>query len=153
MEQEKLLVIFELAGESYGIEIASVESIIKVQPITTVPFAPPFVEGVTNLRGVVLPVVDLRKRFGLAAAEINTHTRIVIVEVERLTVGMVVDAVAEVLRIPAAAIEPPSPLALSADSGFITGIARFDERLIILLDLDKVLSYQEVNVLATLQPV
>ena len=149
---EKQLVIFELAGERYGVDIAGVQSIIKLQEITTVPFAPSFVEGVTNLRGVVLPVVDLRKRFGLPAIEKAPGTRIVIVNIGPLTVGMIVDAVAEVLRVQEAAIEPPSPLVMTANSGFITGIARMDKQLIILLDLDKVLSQQEFSALQTMQP-
>jgi purine-binding chemotaxis protein CheW len=146
---EKQLVIFELANECYGVDIAAVESIIKPQPITTVPFAPSFVEGVTNLRGVVLPVIDLRKRFGLPLAEANRNTRIVIVEIGGLTVGMIVDAVAEVLRVFDEAVEPPSPLMMTLDSAFITGIAKVGERLVILLDLSRVLSVQEQ---ADLQP-
>ncbi len=141
MEQQ--LVIFELADEQYGLDIASVESIIKIQGITAVPQAPAFVEGVTNLRGVVLPVIDLRKRFGLPSTEKNKETRIVVVEMGDTTVGMVVDAVTEVLRVPSESIEPPSPLVTTVDSTFITGIAKVEERLIILLDLGKVLSVRE----------
>jgi len=141
MEQQ--LVIFELADEQYGLDIASVESIIKMQGITSVPQAPAFVEGVTNLRGVVLPVIDLRKRFGLANIDKSKETRIVVVEMGDTTVGMVVDAVTEVLRISSDSIEPPSPLVTTVDSTFITGIAKVEERLIIMLDLGKVLSVQE----------
>ena len=141
MEQQ--LVIFELADEQYGLDIASVESIIKIQGITAVPQAPAFVEGVTNLRGVVLPVIDLRKRFSLPSTEKNKETRIVVVEMGDTTVGMVVDAVTEVLRISSDSIDPPSPLVTTVDSTFITGIAKVEERLIILLDLGKVLSVQE----------
>jgi len=141
MEQQ--LVIFELADEQYGLDIASVESIIKIQGITAVPQAPAFVEGVTNLRGVVLPVIDLRKRFGLANIDKSKETRIVVVEMGDTTVGMVVDAVTEVLRISSDSIEPPSPLVTTVDSTFITGIAKVEERLIIMLDLGKVLSVQE----------
>ncbi|MCL4294687.1 MAG: chemotaxis protein CheW [Anaerolineae bacterium] len=140
---EKQLVIFELTNECYGVDIAAVESIIKLQTITAVPFAPPFVEGVTNLRGVVLPVIDLRRRFGLPAVEAGKNTRIIIVEIDGLTVGMIVDAVSEVLRVPAEAVEPPSPLMMTVDSAFITGIAKVSERLVILLDLSKVLTSVE----------
>lgn len=149
---EKQLVVFELAGECYGVDIAAVESIIKLQPIIAVPFAPPYVEGVTNLRGVVLPIIDLRKRFDLLAAEPNRNTRIIIVKIEQLTVGMVVDVVIEVLRIPDITIEPPPPLTVTLDSSFITDIARVGEQLIILLDMDKVLSFPEYQALQTLQP-
>jgi len=141
MEQQ--LVIFELADEQYGLDISGVESIIKMQGITSVPQAPKFVEGVTNLRGVVLPVIDLRKRFGLEKVDRTKETRIVVVEMGDTTVGMVVDAVTEVLRVSSEAIEPPSPLVTTVDSSFITGIAKVEGRLIILLDLGKVLSLQE----------
>jgi purine-binding chemotaxis protein CheW len=146
---ESQLVVFDLADEHYGVDIGAVESIIKLQAITAMPHAPEFVEGVTNLRGVVLPVVDLRKRFGLPAEEATKDTRIVVVEIGHdggrhdTTVGMVVDAVSEVLRVDEEDIEPPSPVVITADSAFITGIAKVDERLIILLDLGQVLSPEE----------
>jgi purine-binding chemotaxis protein CheW len=137
------LVIFELANEYYGVDIATVESIIKMQPITVVPHAPSFVEGVTNLRGKVLPVIDLRKRFHLPGSVARTDTRIVVVSIDANEVGMVVDAVSEVLTISEAAIEPPPSLVTTLESAFITGIAKLDSRLVILLDLGKVLSKQE----------
>jgi purine-binding chemotaxis protein CheW len=140
---ERQLVIFSLAEELYGVDIAAVEGIIKMQAITAVPHAPPFVEGVTNLRGKVLPVIDLRKRFGLNASQTTRDSRIVTVEVAGLKVGMVVDGVSEVLRVPEDAIVPPSPLVTTVDSAFITGIAKVADRLIILLDLGKVMSVEE----------
>jgi purine-binding chemotaxis protein CheW len=141
MEQQ--LVIFELASEFYGVDIATVEGIIKMQAITAVPHAPPFVEGVTNLRGAVLPVMDLRKRFGLPPQTATHDSRIVIAVMGGLKVGIVVDSVLEVLRVPEEAIEPPSPLVTTIETTFIKGIAKVAERLIILLDLSKVLSVQE----------
>jgi len=141
---EHQLVVFDLANEHYAVDIAAVEGIIKMQPITVVPHTPAFVEGVTNLRGEVLPVIDLRKRFGLPVD--NTRgkdTRIVTVEIDGKKVGMVVDAVSEVLRVPDEAIEPPSPIVTTVDSAFIKGIAKVDERLIILIELSKVLSNEE----------
>ena len=140
---ENQLVIFMLAQEHYGVGIASVDSIIKLQAITAVPRAPSFVEGVTNLRGKVLPVIDLRKRFDLPAAEPTRESRIVVAEMDNSAVGMLVDAVSEVLHVSDEAIEPPSPIVTTVDSGFITGIAKVDEQLIILLDLEKVLSTEE----------
>lgn len=140
---ENQLVIFELAGEQYGVGIETVESIIKLQTITRVPHAPKFVEGVTNLRGVVLPVIDLRKRFGLELEAATKDSRIVVVEVNGIKVGMIVDAVTEVLRIQDEQIEPPSPMIASLDSTFIRGIAKVEKRLVILLDLSKILSAQE----------
>lgn len=150
---ENQLVIFHLAKEYYGVDIAAVESIIKLQEITSIPQAPAFVEGVINLRGAVLPVIDLRKRFGLPQTAPTKDTRIVVVEMSGTTVGMIVDAVNEVLQVPVEDIEPPSPMVTTLDSAFITGIAKVSDRLIILLDLGKVLSIDEHVELAELQPV
>ncbi len=144
---EHQLVVFDLANEQYGVDIAAVEGIIKMQTITAVPRAPQFVEGVTNLRGKVLPVIDLRKRFGLARGEATKDMRIVVVEMGGATVGIVVDGVSEVLRVSEDAIEPPSPIVTTVDSAFIRGIAKVSERLVILLDLGKVLSLQEQSTL------
>lgn len=146
---ENQLVVFKLANEYYGVDIALVESIIKMQTLVAVPHTPDFVEGVTNLRGVVLSVVDLRKRFGLPAVEASKDTRIIVVEINNLTVGMIVDAVTEVLRLQEDAIQPPPPLMVTAASAFITGIAKIDERLVTLLDLRKVLSLDETVQLST----
>ena len=140
---ELQLVIFQLADELYGVNIHSVESIIKLQTITPVPHAPEFVEGVTNLRGNVLPIIDLRKRFGLDLRAETSETRIVVLDVDSKQVGMVVDGVKEVLTIDDSSVEPPSPIVSSIDSAFITGIAKVNDDLIILLDLAKVLSAEE----------
>jgi purine-binding chemotaxis protein CheW len=145
---EKQLVIFELANEHYGVDIAAVESIIKMQAITAVPHAPVFVEGITNLRGKVLPVIDLRKRFGLNCQENTRDSRIVVVSLNGAEVGMTVDGVSEVLSISDEAVEPPPPMVTTVDSTFITGIAKIGgqeerDRLVILLDLGKVLSIEE----------
>jgi purine-binding chemotaxis protein CheW len=152
---ENQLVVFNLANENYGVDIGAVDGIVKMQAITKVPHTPDFVEGITNLRGEVSPVLDLRKRFALPLAEATKDTRIINVEVDGVRVGMVVDAVTEVLRVAEEEIEPPSPLITTVDGGqgsrnaFITGIAKVDSgpgnagRLIILLDLGKVLSTEE----------
>lgn len=148
---ETQVVVFSLAEENYGVDINAVEGIIKMQAITKVPKAPAFVEGITNLRGEVLPVIDLRKRFGLPTAEPDKETRIIHVEMDDVRVGMLVDAVTEVLRVVEDDIEPPSPMVATVDSGFITGIAKVEERLIILVDLGKVLSTEEQTNLQTLR--
>jgi purine-binding chemotaxis protein CheW len=145
---ERQLVVFEIAKEHYGVDIAAVESIIKMQPITSLPHSPAFVEGVTNLRGAVLPVIDLRKRFGLTRGEESRENRIVVVALDGTKVGMVVDAVSEVLHVQDDAVEPPPPMVTSVDTAFITGIAKLgsaegSQRLVILLDLGKVLSMDE----------
>lgn len=136
---EEQLVVFELAGESYGVEISRVQEIDRMQTITVVPQAPSFVEGVINLRGRITPVVDLRTRFGLPKVEPTPLTRIVVVKAGEEWVGLVVDAVSEVLRIPVEAIEPPSAMVTTAESTYLRGIAKLESRLIILLDLDRVL--------------
>jgi purine-binding chemotaxis protein CheW len=148
---ERQLVVFELANEHYGVDISAVESIIKMQAITVVPHAPEFVEGVTNLRGKVLPVIDLRKRFYLTAtdrsADKKASTRIIVVAIGKTEVGMVVDDVSEVLTISDEAIEPPPPMVMTINSTFITGIAKLGDKLVIMLDLSKVLSVQEESTL------
>ncbi len=140
---EQQLVVFDLSGESYGISIESVREIIRLQEITKVPRTPEFVEGVINLRGKVIPVVELRKRFGLEAKERDQDNRIVNVDIGGHEIGMVVDAVTEVLRISSNQVEPPSSVITTADSGYLRGIAKLDDRLIILLDLDQVLTIDE----------
>lgn len=144
------LVVFNIGNESYGVEIDSVESIIKMQDITKLPHAPEFVEGVTNLRGSVVPIVDLRKRFGLECEAPTRDTRIMIINLNDTLVGMVVDSVTQVVRISEDAIEPPPQMSVTANSAFIKGIAKFDNMLIILLDLKKVLSNEERDRLATI---
>ncbi len=136
------IVSFDLNKEHYGVDIATVEGIIKPQRITSVPGAPAYVEGVTNLRGKILPVIDLRRRFGLPRAEATVDTRIVIVRISTFVVGLVVDAVSEVLVVDPATVEPPSPLAMTTDSTFVKAIARFEGRLVILLDLDAIIADQ-----------
>jgi len=140
---ENQIVVFELSSEYFGVEIAKVESIIKMQPITQMPHVPAFVEGVTNLRGKVLPVIDLRKRFGLPSQEADKHSRIIVVSVEQTEVGMIVDGVSEVLAVPEGAVEATPAITSSMDSTFITGIAKLDNRLVILLDLNRILSSEE----------
>jgi len=148
MEQQ--LVVFDLAGESYGINIAAVESIIKMQSITQLPQAPYYVKGVTNLRGTVLPVIDLRLRFGLEAQEVNRQTRIIIVSMGTLKVGVVVDGVSEVLRVQDENIGPLPPMVSTVNSAFLKGIVRLENRLIILLELGKVLDLEEQKSLTTM---
>jgi purine-binding chemotaxis protein CheW len=148
MEQQ--LVVFELANEFYGINIAVVESIIKMQAITQLPQTPVYVRGVTNLRGSVLPVIDLRARFALEAKEDTRQTRIIIVTMDNIKVGVVVDGVSEVLRISDETIEPLPPMINSVNSVFLKGIARLESRLIILLELGKVLELGEQQALEAL---
>lgn len=140
---EEQVVVLDLAGESYGVEIGKVQEIIRMQPVTIVPNGPAFVEGITNLRGRVIPVLDLRKRFGLAAGAATRRSRIVVAELGEHTVGLIVDGVSEVLRVPAEAIEPPSSLVTTAESAFVRGVAKLEERLVLLLDLALILARDE----------
>ena len=150
---DKQLVVLQVSQEHYGIDIFCVESIIRVQPLTKVPNTPSFVEGVTNLRGTVLPVVDLRRRFGLPVRTPDKDTRIVVVEMGGTTVGVSVDAVIEVRKVPEESIDAPSPLVSTVDTAFITGIAKVgDERLIIVLDVERVLDSDEKAILEAFQP-
>jgi purine-binding chemotaxis protein CheW len=146
---ERQLVVFQLGAEFYGVEIARVHEIIRLQTVTRVPRAPVFVEGVINLRGKVIPVVDLRRRFGLPLADHTRASRIVVVELGDQVVGVVVDGVSEVLRVNGATVEPPSPVVAGIDSEYIHGIAKLDERLVILLDLDRVLAQTDRRALET----
>jgi purine-binding chemotaxis protein CheW len=106
---EKQMVVFELGNEFYGVDIAAVEGIIKMQAITKMPQAPAFVDGITNLRGSVVPVIDLRTRFGLPRQESSKETRIITIVMDGTKIGMVVDGVSEVLSVPDDSIEPPPP--------------------------------------------
>lgn len=143
------LVGFHLGHEEFGVDIAGVQEIVRMREITQVPRAPEFVEGVVNLRGKIIPVLDLRKRFRLPASEETKNTRIVVATVAGRTVGIIVDAVSEVLRVDASAIDPtPEMVASRIDSTFLTGIAMLEGRLLIMLDLDRILSPQEAERLA-----
>ena len=135
---EQQLVIFCLSNEEYGVDIGAVREIIRLQDITRVPNVPHYVEGLTNLRGRVVPVVDLRKRFGLPAIQDVNNNRIVIVDVDGHDIGVIVDSVNEVLRVSGDCLEPPSSIVTTVDSKYLMGIAKLPSRLIILLDVGRV---------------
>lgn len=139
---ERQFVVFRLSGESYGLDISKVKEIINLQTITAVPNTAEFIEGIINLRGQVIPVYNLRAKFGMPANEPDRQTRIIVVEVGDLPVGVIVDGVSEVLNVSADIIEPPSPaIATNLNENFIAGIAKFDERLVILLHLEQVMAH------------
>ncbi|MNK86395.1 Chemotaxis protein CheW [compost metagenome] len=138
------LVSFTLGAEEFAVDIGVVQEIVRMPEITKVPRSPAFVEGVVNLRGKIIPVVDLRKRFLLPASEATKSTRIVIVTLGGRTVGMIVDAVSEVLRLSSEAIEAtPEMVASQVQASFLKGIAKLEGRLLILPDLDRVLDEDE----------
>lgn len=147
MIDEKQFVVFELGRETYGLDIATVREIITMQTITKVPRTLEYVEGVINLRGRVIPVFNLHRKFGLAAKEASRSTRIVVVEVESNTIGMIVDGVSEVLRISNDIVERPNSILSDVDAEYLAGVAKLDDRLVILLDLEKVLSKEDHSVL------
>ncbi|MBI5327233.1 MAG: chemotaxis protein CheW [Deltaproteobacteria bacterium] len=140
---ELQLVTFKIGKEEFSVDILMVQEIIRMIDITHVPKAPEFVEGVINLRGKVIPVIDLRKRFGLERVEKDKDSRIIVIETGGKSVGMLVDSVSEVMRLAAETIEPPPEIAASVDSGYITGVGKLKDRLIILLNIDKILSPKE----------
>ncbi len=141
------LVTFSIGEEEFGVDILKVQEIIRTMEITKVPRAPDFVEGVINLRGKVIPIIDLRRRFGLESRPHDKHTRIIVIEINNMIVGFVVDSVSEVLRIPANTVEPPPPVVAGLESEYISGVGKLEDRLLILLDLDRLLSNEEQQML------
>jgi purine-binding chemotaxis protein CheW len=142
--EELQLVSFNIGSEEFGVDILKVQEINRMVEITRVPQAPHYVEGVINLRGKVIPIVDLRKRFNLEMKEYDKNTRIVVVDIEGSIMGMIVDAVSEVLRLPASTIEPPPDIVTGVNSDYIKGVAKLDNRLLIFLDLSKVIDFKEL---------
>jgi len=145
MAEEEQLVNFKIENEEFGVNIEEVQEIIRLPEITKVPQAPFFVEGVINLRGDVLPVIDLRKRFDLEATRKTNATRIVVVNVEGKTTGIIVDSVSEVLRLPKDSIEPPPPIVAGIEAKYLRGIGKLDngKRLLILLNHKEILTLRE----------
>lgn len=144
------LVTFSIGDEEFGVNILKVQEIIRTMEITKVPRAPDFVEGVINLRGKVIPIIDLRRRFGLAPKAHDKNTRIIVIEINNVIVGFVVDAVSEVLRIPASTVEPPPPVVAGVESDYISGVGQLQDRLLIMLDLDKLLSSEDMEMLSAM---
>ena len=143
------IVSFRLANEEYGIDILGVQEIILMGQITKMPEVPDYICGLINLRGHVIPVVDLRMRFRLPAAGNNEQTRIVVVNVNSKTIGIVVDAVNKVLRISADQVEPPPSSIAGIDHAYIRGLVKFEEKLLILLNIENILSHEDEAKLAT----
>lgn len=133
------LVCFRLGEEEYGVDIGGVQEINRMMPITRVPRAPAFMKGVINLRGQLIPIVDLRQRFGMAAVEPTKATRIVVVEIGHNRVGLIVDGVSEVLKIPIEHIEAAPNMMTDVQGGYIRGVGKSGERLIVLLELDPII--------------
>lgn len=146
-EDLRQFVSFVVGGEEFGVNILTVQEIIRPTDITRVPHAPDFVEGVINLRGRILPVIDLRTRFGFPEREQDEDMRIILVEIGDQTVGFMADSVREVMRVDVTSIEPAPELAVGIDAGYLRGVAKLEERLLILLDLESLLSDAEEELL------
>ncbi len=142
------LVGFRVGGEEFGINILRVQEIIRSQPLTRVPESPEFMEGVMNLRGKIIPVIALRKRFGLEIIPPDKQNRIVVVEIQRMVLGFIVDAVSEVLSIQADSIEPPPRLSVVGRE-YVSGVGKLGDRLLILLDADRLFSGSEEGMMGT----
>ncbi len=132
------LVSFNLGNEEYAVDILKVQEINRMVEITTIPNAPSYVEGVINLRGKVIPVINLRKKFGFEIKEMDTHSRIIVVDVGN-TVGLIVDSVSEVLRLSSDTVEPPPRMTGNGSADYILGIGKLQDRLLILLDIETLL--------------
>lgn len=160
VENTMQIVTFQVGAEEYGLDIKSITEIIRPLKITPLPRMPEFIEGVINLRGMIIPVVDLRRRFSVGQASHNARTvRIIIIKGAvsgtpgggRELLGLVVEAVNEVLSMPHKNIEPAPASAVGREAAFITGMGKVGERLIILLDITRILSQQERSALAEVE--
>ncbi|MGE5324406.1 MAG: chemotaxis protein CheW [Actinomycetota bacterium] len=145
MARELHIVGFRIGRETFGVPIALVHEIVRVPEITAVPDSPDYVEGVINLRGKIISVIDLRKRFGEKELVQGKKNRILVTEADGKLVGLIVDAASEVLKIPETEIEPPPPVFDAGDVNYVTGLGKLQGRLIILLDLTKVLQKGELR--------
>lgn len=142
------LVTFGLGSEEFAVDILAVQEINRMMALTRVPSSPPEVEGVINLRGKIIPVVDLRKRFGLEQQAHSEQSRIVVVEVHSRVIGFIVDRVSEVLRISSKIVEPAPSMVCSVDSDFIAGVGKLQDRLLILLDLHKLFDQERIGAMS-----
>ena len=140
---EVQLVAFKLLDEEYGVSILNVQEIRDMTDITRVPYAPDYIKGVINLRGSVLPVIDVKKRIGLADAPYTPKTRIIIMKLQDISIGMIVDAVTEVLTVDGNHAAPPKSISNDARNKYINGIGNVDGRLVIMLNLDEIVDLPE----------
>ncbi len=145
MLDELQLVVFSLGKEEFGVDITQVREILKVPRITDVPNSPEFIEGVINLRGQITTIMDLRKRLGVGIGEIDDDARIIIIEVEDMAMGMIVNSVTEVLHMSTKDVDPAPSISSDVETEYISGVGKLKDRLLILLDVAKILSKGEVE--------
>ncbi|API93907.1 MULTISPECIES: chemotaxis protein CheW [Virgibacillus] len=151
MSGNRKVIVFQLGEEEYAVSVQQVGSIERLIPITRVPQTADFVKGVINLRGVVTPVIDLRLRFGMEETDYNDSSRIIIVFVDNMEVGLVVDAANDVIDIPESKIEPAPEVIGTVDAKYIEGVAKLEDRLLILLNMQKVLTEEEMEELKSVE--
>lgn len=137
------VVTFSLDKEEYGVDIRVIYEIIRVPEITKVPRAPEFIEGIINLRGKVIPILDLRKRFNKDEIERNKQTRIIVMEIFKMMIGVIVDSVSEVLRLPVASLDVPPPVLIGVDMNCVSAVGKLGEKILIILDPERVLPEQD----------
>lgn len=145
MSEDIQFVGFKVGGEEFGVNILKIQEIIRMKQITKVPRSHDFCEGVINLRGNILPVLDLRRRFGIETVENSKKTRIMVVNVCGRTIGIIVDEVSEVLRLNETQIDEAPREVITVDTGYVEGVGKVADRLLIILNLDKLLSTGEMN--------
>lgn len=150
MAKDLQLVGFRIGKETFGVPINLVHEIVRLPEITAVPDAPDYIEGVINLRGKIVSIVDLRKRFGETRIEANRKNRILVAEIDRKMVGLIVDAASEVIRLPETEIEAPPEIFQESEVKYVTGMGKFRGRLVILIDLTKILQKGELRRLGDL---
>lgn len=148
LSEQLQLVSFHIGDEEFAVDILNIQGINRMVEVTKVPNAPDYVEGIINLRGKVIPIIDLRKRMGLPEKPYDKDTRFIVVEISNKVIGFIVDSVNEVLRINSNITEPPPPVVAGIDSEFITAVGKLEDRLLILLDIEKILTSAERGELA-----
>jgi len=141
--QELKVACFKVQGQPYAVDIMKIKQIIRPQKITPLPRSPAFLEGVIQLRGVVIPVIDLRKRFALGPAADKIERKVIIVGVERYIVGLIVDEVTEVITLPRGEIQPPPRVIKGIHSDYLLGVCRYKDEILLILNLDEILSSEE----------
>ncbi len=133
------LISFNLGNEEYAVDIMNVNEINRIPEFAQVPNSPDYLEGVINLRGRIIPVINLRKKFGMSKKDTDERSRIIVMDLQGTTMGLLVDSVSEVLRIPSGIVEPAPQMASDISDEFIKGIAKLDKRLVILIDIDRLM--------------
>jgi len=151
MAEEKKIIVFALGHEEYGVEVEKVKTIERMQQMTRVPKTPPFIKGVINLRGVVIPIIDLRARFGLPEKEATENSRMIIVATGNIEVGMIVDSANDVIDLDDSLVESPPEIVGGIRAKYLDGIAKIGERLLVLLNLEQVLNKEELIQLESLE--